>query len=117
MANKPKTGMSTAERAKQFMPFAAVRGLNTALRRKEQELGRQAPKVLADGAAAEIDAKLRRLQKGSWAAVTHFVGGQYVQSSGRVLALDMVQQALLLSAAEPLRIAFADIIDIKLEIV
>ena len=111
MANKPKTGMSTAERAKQFMPFAAVRGLNTAL------LGRQAPKVLADEAAAEIDAKLRRLQKGSWAAVTHFVGGQYVQSSGRVLALDMVQQALLLSAAEPLRIAFADIIDIKLEIV
>ena len=34
--NRPK--MSQADRAKQFMPFAALKGYEEALRRKEQEM-------------------------------------------------------------------------------
>ncbi len=111
MVNKPKNSMSPAERAKQFMPFAAVKGLNAALRRKEQEMGLVSPKFLADEAAAELDAKLRQLQKGSLVAVTYFVNGQYLQNSGQVL--DKIHRCLLLSGVRPLQIAFDDIIDIK----
>lgn len=35
MANRPK--MDRAERAKQFMPFAALKGYEEALRKKERE--------------------------------------------------------------------------------
>jgi len=36
VANRPK--MDRAERAKQFMPFAALKGYEEALRKKEQEV-------------------------------------------------------------------------------
>ena len=35
MASKPKAPMPAAERAKQFMPFAALKGFEEALERKE----------------------------------------------------------------------------------
>ena len=35
MASKPKAPMPTAERAKQFLPFAALKGLQEALEKKE----------------------------------------------------------------------------------
>ena len=41
MAGKPRNRMSPEQRAKQFMPFAALRGLPEALERKEQEIAYQ----------------------------------------------------------------------------
>ncbi len=38
MACKPKNKMSPAERAKQFLPFAALHGLNEALMNKMKEI-------------------------------------------------------------------------------
>ena len=37
MGKRPQTKMSIEDRAKQFMPFAAVSGLNEALAKKERE--------------------------------------------------------------------------------
>ena len=39
MATKPLVKMTTKERAKQFMPFKAVSGLDEALERKRIEMG------------------------------------------------------------------------------
>lgn len=39
MGNKPMAKMPVSERAKQFMPFKAVSGLDEALERKRIELG------------------------------------------------------------------------------
>ena len=36
MANKPRMKMPVSERAKQFMPFSALKGLDEALREKER---------------------------------------------------------------------------------
>jgi len=41
VAGKPRNRMSPEQRAKQFMPFAALRGLPEALERKEQEIAYQ----------------------------------------------------------------------------
>ena len=41
MAGRPRNRMSPEQRAKQFMPFAALRGLPEALERKEQEMASQ----------------------------------------------------------------------------
>lgn len=108
--------MPAAERAKQFMPFSAVRGLQAALRRKEQELSVQAPKLIADEAAAELDAKLHSLQKGSRAAITYFAAGRYIQSRGQVQAIDSVKRLLFLLTDDSsvVGIVWADIIEIDL---
>ena len=37
MGKRPQTKMSIEARAKQFMPFAAVSGLNEAIAKKERE--------------------------------------------------------------------------------
>lgn len=39
MAKKPMAPMAVSERAKQFMPFKAVSGLDEALERKRLEMG------------------------------------------------------------------------------
>lgn len=38
MASKPKKKMPASQRAKQFLPFAAVQGLDIALAKKEEEV-------------------------------------------------------------------------------
>lgn len=40
MASKPREKMPISERAKQFMPFAALKGLPEALEKKEKELSK-----------------------------------------------------------------------------
>ncbi len=37
VASKPKTKMPISERAKQFMPFSALKGLDEAIAKKEEE--------------------------------------------------------------------------------
>lgn len=44
MNKKTKIKMAIADRAKQFMPFSALKGLETALQKKEQEKTEQVPK-------------------------------------------------------------------------
>lgn len=41
MRKKPKIKMTTADRAKQFMPFSALKGLEEALKEKEKEKSEQ----------------------------------------------------------------------------
>ena len=38
MGKRPRHKMPISERAKQFAPFAAIRGLEEALRKKEEEM-------------------------------------------------------------------------------
>ena len=115
MGTKPKGKMPVIERAKQFMPFAAVRGLQLALRRKEQELVQVPPKIMAEEAAAELDAKLRQLYKGRPVLITYFFAKKKKKVSGKVLRLDNVHCQLLLQGKdERWQINFSDIIDLVL---
>ena len=59
MANRPK--MSRQERAKQFMPFAALKGYPEALARKEKVALPRAE--VSEEYAQELDWKLRRVKK------------------------------------------------------
>ena len=53
MASKPRSKMPIAERAKQFMPFAAVSGLAAALAQKEKEVLRMTNGENAEQTAPE----------------------------------------------------------------
>ena len=110
MAGRPKAKMSVEQRAKQFMPFAALKGLPEALALKEKIT---VPKVeLSEEMAAELDRKMHLLEKGKIATVIYFVKNEYLKKTGMVAKIDT--HARLLQIVN-VKIPFDDILDIEAE--
>lgn len=110
MANKPKTPMPIADRAKQFLPFAAVKGLPEALAKKEKVT--VAKVEVSEELAMELDEKMQRIQNGSTVTVTYFDCDIYVKLSGKVNQIDTVFRTLQIEEAI---IKMDDILDLTLE--
>lgn len=84
MGNRPK--MPREERAKQFMPFAALKGYPEALRRREKVI---VPKIeVSEDYAEELDRKLHQVKKGDMISVTYFCKGEYIKQTGMVSGID-----------------------------
>ena len=66
MANKPKQKMPIADRAKQFMPFSALKGLEEALKTKERQIVDK--KELSEELSRELSRNLSEIWKmrGVW---------------------------------------------------
>lgn len=85
--------MDVAHRAKQFAPFAALRGLDETIRK--QEIIYEPKKDLSEEKKQELDMKLRMLSYGIKIQATYFVKmtenpqiGQYHTISGKVEFFD-----------------------------
>lgn len=74
--------MNRQDRAKQFMPFAALKGYEEALRQRENS---PEPRiVLGEDGAEELDRKLRSLSVGDSVRVRHYRRRGYVITEGTV---------------------------------
>lgn len=109
MAGKPRHKMTSADRAKQFMPFSALQGLEQALAAKERIVVLK--KELPEEAAQELDRKMHLLQCGHTATVVYFQKGEYVQITGMVARIDPASRILQIVNT---RIPFDDILDVIL---
>ena len=70
------------DRAKQFMPFAALKGFNEALLEKEKI---KVDKIyLCEDAINEIDNTLQRLKIGVMIKVVYYKNGEYIEQTGLV---------------------------------
>ncbi len=76
--------MNREERAKQFMPFDALKGLNEELRRREKKMLREERRILFEEAAEKLSSRLARLQVGDEVEVVFYENGYYLTVSGRV---------------------------------
>lgn len=106
---KPATPMPISERAKQFSPFAALKGLSAALAKKEHiPVPRR---VIPDDQAEQINRTLLSLQSGEVVtAVWYDVPQQdYTQMTGIVSGVDLVSRTLHLASYA---IPFADLADL-----
>ena len=109
MASKPKNKMPIEERAKQFMPFAALRGLPDALAAKEKVL---VPKVeLSPEMEEELDRRMHLLGKGKMATVIYFQKGEYIKITGLVARIDETSRLLQIVNT---KIRFEDILQIEI---
>lgn len=100
--------MSRAERAKQFMPFDALKGLREALKEKEKII---VPKVeLSEYAKSILDRKLQQVEKNDMITVVYFEKGEYLKVTGMVSRLDISSRNLKVVNT---KIAFDDIYDIQ----
>jgi hypothetical protein len=109
MPTKPKKNMPLEERAKQFMPFAAVKGLGEALALKEKIV---VPKpVLTDDMAEELDRTFARIEIGSMITVVYYRENEYIQITGKVAHIS--ESSRLLQVVDT-RIAFDEICKVTL---
>lgn len=84
--------MGRAERAKQFMPFAALKGYYEALRKKEKIVVEK--KELAEEYMAELDLELRQVKRNDIITVVYFCKNEYLQVTGKVTKIDKVYRVL-----------------------
>ena len=103
--------MPVSDRAKQFMPFSAVKGLEEALRGKEKIV---VPKVeLSPEMAEELDYKMHLLEKGKVTTIIYFSSGEYVKVTGLVARIDQTSRVIQIVNT---KIRFDDIFDIRFDV-
>ena len=85
MADRMK--MSRADRAKQFMPFADLKGYEDALRAKEKIVVPR--RELSEEMAQELDRKLHQIRKNDVVTVVYYDREEYIRITGMVSRVDM----------------------------
>ncbi len=106
-----RTKMARRDRAKQFAPFDALKGLHEALRMKEYQHERTQKGDLSEEKVAEISKMLLSLQKNDVVNVTYFDDGHYLQTEG-FAKVDFVEQTLIVGSV---KVSFDDVFDVKLK--
>lgn len=102
--------MPISDRAKQFMPFAALKGLPEALAAKEKIV---VPKIeLSPEMAEELDMKMHLLKRGKMAEVVYFSKDEYIKISGMVAKID--ESGRILQIVDT-KIPFDDILNIEVQ--
>lgn len=101
--------MKSPDRARQFMPFASLRGYYDYIR--EQERVREPRRELSDDQAEELSAVLNSFSRGDMVKVTHYVQDHYEVTQGILTGLDPVFRRLTIVRAT---ISIDDVISAEL---
>ena len=109
MGKKPISRMAVSERAKQFMPFKAVLGLDEALERKRLELGIVERRELSEEELAILDEKLKGINVGDTIIVTFYTDDGYKSPCDKVKEIDLNNRFIRLG---DIKINFDDITEI-----
>lgn len=99
-----RSKMSRENRAKQFMPFAALKGFEEALREKEKIV---VPRIeLSEESKEALDRTIQEIQCGDMVRTVYFCKEEYLEMTGLVSRVD--KDAGILKMVNT-RIPFADI--------
>lgn len=99
--------MDRAQRAKQFMPFAALKGYEDALRAKEKVV--VSKQELTEEQEEELNRQLLQIQKRDMITVVYFEKDEYLKVTGMVSRIDRSAQILQVVNT---KIEFANIAEI-----
>ncbi len=109
MANKVRAKMDISNRAKQFLPFAALKGLPEALAMKEHII---IPKpLLSEDKIEELDRNLHLLERGTIASVIYYHKDECIKITGIVARIDAASRLLQIVNT---KIPFDEILEIEL---
>ncbi len=97
-----------ADRARQFMPFDALKGYTELI--STQEKTKEPKREPSEERAAELNEKVRKIRKGDEISVVFYEGDGYVEMTGKVGKIDFVFKFIELCGNT---IYFKDIYDIK----
>ena len=105
-----RTKMSRGDRARQFAPFDAMKGLQEALRKKEYEHEKADRIDVTEEKSKELSDKLLTLKKNGFVKVIYFFDGHYWEMKGNCV-VDYVNKTLELNRTI---IPFEDIFDMDI---
>lgn len=106
---KQRAKMEPSERAKQFMPFDALKGLREALAQKEKII---VPKMeLSDDAKDQLDRILHQIRVQDIVTVVYFEDGEYLKTTGMVSRFDSSAKVLKVVNT---KISFEDIYQLEI---
>ena len=108
MVSKVYPKMEPGNRAKQFVPFEALKGFREALAEKERIIVPR--RELSEEKKAEIDYKLHQIKKMDIVTAEYFQKGEYVKMTGVVSRIDKTSRGLKIVNT---RIPFDDISDLQ----
>lgn len=97
------------QRASQFSPFAALRGLEELI--EDKTVLRTPRRELLEDAALELCETIARLRTGDEARVTYYHIDRYITTNGRVEKLDEIYRNIRLDGRT---ISLDDILDIEI---
>ena len=100
--------MTRQERAKQFMPFAALKGYEEALRQKEKIVVEKIE--LSEEMKDELDRQFREVGQNDIVTVVYYAKEEYLQITGMVAKIDTDARVLKVVNT---KIAFEDIYRIE----
>lgn len=101
--------ISRIDRAKQFMPFDALKGLKEALKNKELEY--EDRKYLAEDEEEKISKILYYLEINNIIKVKYYNNRQYIKFEGKIKRIDPIKKKLIFF--DNTIIQFDDIVDIR----
>lgn len=102
--------MSREERAKQFMPFAALKGYENALREKEKIV---VPRIeLSDDMKEELDIKLKDIRIKDIVSIVYYAKEEYIKITGMVSKIDTSAGYIKIVNQ---KIDFSDVFDIIID--
>lgn len=99
---------SNLDRARQFLPFDALKGFRESLERTEFLFENK--KTLSSDSEEELNNKFLSLDVGNRVFVKYYYQFEYIETYGIIKKIDTIYKNLYLSNS---KISFDDIIDIK----
>lgn len=102
--------MNREERAKQFMPFDALKGLREELKKREEKRLIEKKIELSEERVLELSQKIVALDKGDQVKITFFYRGHYVELTGKIQAINCVYKYIAINDS---RIPFEDVLEIE----
>lgn len=102
--------MTQQERAKQFAPYAALKGFGAYIRSAERETVERV--ILGEDAAQELDRCLRELHIGDIIKVRYYLRQQYVDLSGNVKKIDLDRKVI---QVDNIHVPIRDILHIEIK--
>ena len=88
--------MNRVERAKQFLPFDALKGLKEELESREEKISRVPRHELTEERAEEISAVIQQLYKGAKIIMMFYRAGHYYELKGTIANVNTIYKYLLI---------------------
>lgn len=110
MERKQRAKMPPSQRAKQFMPFAAVKGLEEAIAKEEKALKRTERPEYSEDRVSTVNTSICKLRKGNRICIRFYSCSQCLEAKGQVNWIDWATREMIIDG---IHIAFDDILDIS----
>ncbi len=109
MGRKPIHKMPMSERAKQFMPFSPLKGLEEAIAKKERETLKRSRAIVSPDLEELLNRMMQEINLGDQITITHYEKGIYINTCGEVEEININNRYFKIKDKN---IMFSDVFDI-----